>query len=185
MLVEQAQRNSTNKNGDNRKRMANALFEAFRAFASASLAKEVIYSNTHMSNTHTIRRLLKIKFSLVWNCWCQRMGGFRWSHHSRQWCSQWYRIWRTTSALSKGVLSQQKVVLVILEAQTTRAKMLRPPTLVIIVMSVIWTLATQISHSLLPLPHPHLLSTTPPKRTCLRNWMLLLQWPHPSLLLSK
>eukprot|EP00026_Physarum_polycephalum_P000956 Phypoly_transcript_00957.p1 GENE.Phypoly_transcript_00957~~Phypoly_transcript_00957.p1 ORF type:complete len:1206 (+),score=208.49 Phypoly_transcript_00957:89-3706(+) len=42
LLVEQAQRNSTNKNVDNRKRMASALFEAFRAFASASLSKEVI-----------------------------------------------------------------------------------------------------------------------------------------------
>jgi hypothetical protein len=35
-------KNSTNKNSNNRKKMANALFEAFRAFASASLAKEVI-----------------------------------------------------------------------------------------------------------------------------------------------
>jgi len=42
LLVQHAQKNSTNKNSDNRKKMASALFEAFRAFASASLNKEII-----------------------------------------------------------------------------------------------------------------------------------------------
>jgi hypothetical protein len=41
LLVEQAHKNSTNKNVNYRNKMASSLFEAFRAFASASLAKEV------------------------------------------------------------------------------------------------------------------------------------------------